>query len=386
MPAVKKTVAKPAAKPSAKPAAAKKPAAKKGGALEIAPIAATGLLLVAQKMYKEMMAEEAKRPASAAAKRTRKTRRGGLGPNGEISDLSHPIDTSAEEDAAEEPAAPSETAAEEPAAPGETAAPSETAAEELAPAPAPATAELMSAPEAESVAAEEAASNPTLVDAAATVINNMNDEDKSKLKGMLGCKEEEMVGGAKKARKPSAKRGGSAGIVGAELQAATAMPLAGGAKKARKPSAKKSGGGEVNAVMPLAGGSELSMPAPLAGGAKKARKSSAKRGGGEIAPVAAIAGGSELSMPAPLAGGAKKASRKPSAKRGGGALAPTAEVAGGMPLAPANTAPVYVERTSPMAGGAKKAAKKPTKRMAGGELAAYTAQLDKLTSQLRTLM
>ena len=378
MPAVKKTVAKPAAKPSAKPAAAKKPAAKKGGALEIAPIAATGLLLVAQKMYKEMMAEEAKRPASAAAKRTRKTRRGGLGPNGEISDLSHPIDTSAEEDAAEEPAAP-----------GETAAPSETAAEELAPAPAPATAELMPAPEVEPVVAEEAASNPTLVDAAATVINNMNDEDKSKLKGMLGCKEEEMVGGAKKARKPSAKRGGSAGIVGAELQAATAMPLAGGAKKARKPSAKKSGGGEVNAVMPLAGGSELSMPAPLAGGAKKARKPSAKKsGGGEIAPVAAIAGGSELSMPAPLAGGAKKASRKPSAKRGGGALAPTAEVAGGMPLAPANTAPVYVERTSPMAGGAKKAAAKPAakKRMAGGELAAYTAQLDKLTSQLRTLM
>jgi len=39
-----------------------------------------------------------------------------------------------------------------------------------------------------------------------------------------------------------------------------------------------------------------------------------------------------------------------------------------------------------MAGGAKKAAKKPTKRMAGGELAAYTAQLSKLTSQLRTLM
>jgi len=328
MPAVKKTVAKPAAKPSAKPAAAKKPAAKKGGALEIAPIAATGLLLVAQKMYKEMMAEEEKRPA----KRTIRTRRGGDGPE------SYPIDTSAEEDGA--PDSVAETAADA------------QASEELAPAeaPAPATAELMPAPEAEPVVAEEAASNPTLVDAAATVIKNMNAEDKASLKGML-------AGGAKKARKPSAKRGGSAGIVGAELQA-------------------------------MAGGSELSMPAPLAGGAKKARKPSAKKsGGGEIAPVAPLAGGSELSMPAPLAGGAKKA-RKPSAKRGGGALAPIAAVAGGMPLAPANTAPLYPESTSQMAGGAKKAAAKPAakKRMAGGELAAYTAQLSKLTSQLRTLM
>jgi len=320
MPSTKKIVAKPAAKP----AAAKKPAAKKGGALEIAPIAATGLLLVAQKMYKEMMAEEEKRPA----KRTLRTRRGGDGPE------SYPIDTSAEEDGV--PDSVAETAADAPAS------------EELA--PAPATAELMPAPEAEPVVAEEAASNPTLVDAAATVINNMNDEDKASLKGML-------AGGAKKARKASAKRGGSAGIVGADLQA-------------------------------MAGGSEMSMPAPLAGGAKKARKPSAKKsGGGEIAPVAAIAGGSELSMPAPLAGGAKKA-RKPSAKRGGGALAPIAAVAGGMPLAPANTAPLYPESTSQMAGGAKKAAAKPAakKRMAGGELAAYTAQLSKLTSQLRTLM
>jgi hypothetical protein len=370
MPAVKKTVAKPAAKPSAKPAAAKKPAAKKpaakkGGALEIAPIAATGLLLVAQKMYKEMMAEEEKRPA----KRTLRTRRGGDGPE------SYPIDTSAEEDGA--PDSVAETAADAPAS--EELAPAE------APAPAPATAEPEAAPASEAEAepvAEEAASNPTLVDAAATVINNMNDEDKAKVKGML-------TGGAKKARKPSAKRGGSAGIVGADLQAMAGgsemsmpAPLAGGAKKARKPSAKR-GGGEVNAVMPLIGGSELSMPAPLAGGAKKARKPSAKRGGGEMLSMPApLAGGSEkLTMPAPLAGGAKKAT-----KRGGGALAPIAAVAGGMPLAPANTAPLYPESTSQMAGGAKKAAKKPTKRMAGGELAAYTAQLSKLTSQLRTLM
>jgi hypothetical protein len=345
MPAVKKTVAKPAAKPSAKPAAAKKPAAKKGGALEIAPIAATGLLLVAQKMYKEMMAEEEKRPA----KRTLRTRRGGADGEGEVMAASAAEGVSSFNPFPEPTAANGEPAAEEaPAAP----------TEELA--PAPATAELMPAPEAEPVVAEEAAatavSNPTLVDAAATVIDGMNAEDKAKLKSLLGCKEEAaMAGGAKKARKPSAKRGGSAGIVGADLQA-------------------------------MAGGSELSMPAPLAGGAKKARKPSAKKsGGGEIAPVAPLAGGSELSMPAPLAGGAKKA-RKPSAKRGGGALAPIAAVAGGMPLAPANTAPLYPESTSQMAGGATKAAKKPTKRMAGGELAAYTAQLDKLTSQLRTLM
>jgi len=422
MPSTKKIVAKPAA---AKPAAAKKAA--KGGALEIAPIAATGLLLAAQKMYKDMMAEEAKRPASAA-KRTRKARRGGLGPNGEpdaeepgadgpvmaasAADRVTSYSIPAEGDDEAAPAAEEQAAAVEDAPAAMEAAP---AAVEGAQAAAAEQAAAAQAAAVKDAPAAEAASNPTLVEAAVTVIKNMNDKDKADLDNKLA-----MEGGAKKARKSSAKprtkRGGSAGIFGAELPAMAGgseklsmpAPLAGGAKK------KKRGGGEIAPVAAIAGGSEkLSMPAPLAGGAKKKT-----RGGGEIAPVAAMAGGSEkLSMPAPLAGGAKKTKKKSGGgemlgspialaggseklsmpaplamaggakktkKSGGGALAPIAAVAGGMPMAPANTAPVYVERTSPMAGGAKK--KAATKRMAGGELAAYTDQLSKLTSQLRTLM
>ena len=433
MPSTKKIVAKPAA---AKPAAAKKAA--KGGALEIAPIAATGLLLAAQKMYKDMMAEEAKRPASAA-KRTRKARRGGLGPNGEpdaeepgadgpvmaasAADRVTSYSIPAEGDDEAAPAAEEQAAAVEDAPAAMEAAPAAVegaqaaAAEQAAAAQAAAVKDAPAAEGAPVAPAAEAASNPTLVEAAVTVIKNMNDKDKADLDNKLA-----MEGGAKKARKSSAKprtkRGGSAGIFGAELPAMAGgseklsmpAPLAGGAKK------KKRGGGEIAPVAAIAGGSEkLSMPAPLAGGAKKKT-----RGGGEIAPVAAMAGGSEkLSMPAPLAGGAKKTKKKSGGgemlgspialaggseklsmpaplamaggakktkKSGGGALAPIAAVAGGMPMAPANTAPLYPERSSPMAGGAKKAAKKPTKRMAGGELAAYTDQLSKLTSQLRTLM
>jgi hypothetical protein len=431
MPSTKKIVAKPAA---AKPAAAKKAA--KGGALEIAPIAATGLLLAAQKMYKDMMAEEAKRPASAA-KRTRKARRGGLGPNGEpdaeepgadgpvmaasAADRVTSYSIPAEGDDEAAPAAEEQAAAVEDAPAAMEAAP---AAVEGAQAAAAEQAAAAQAAAVKDAPAAEAASNPTLVEAAVTVIKNMNDKDKADLDNKLAKADLDnklaMEGGAKKARKSSAKprtkRGGSAGIFGAELPAMAGgseklsmpAPLAGGAKK------KKRGGGEIAPVAAIAGGSEkLSMPAPLAGGAKKKT-----RGGGEIAPVAAMAGGSEkLSMPAPLAGGAKKTKKKSGGgemlgspialaggseklsmpaplamaggakktkKSGGGALAPIAAVAGGMPMAPANTAPVYVERTSPMAGGAKK--KAATKRMAGGELAAYTDQLSKLTSQLRTLM
>jgi len=391
MPSTKKIVAKPAA---AKPAAAKKAA--KGGALEIAPIAATGLLLAAQKMYKDMMAEEAKRPASAA-KRTRKARRGGLGPNGEpdaeepgadgpvmaasAADRVTSYSIPAEGDDEAAPAAEEQAAAVEDAPAAMEAAP---AAVEGAQAAAAEQAAAAQAAAVKDAPAAEAASNPTLVEAAVTVIKNMNDKDKADLDNKLA-----MEGGAKKARKSSAKprtkRGGSAGIFGAELPAMAGgseklsmpAPLAGGAKK------KTRGGGEIAPVAAMAGGSEkLSMPAPLAGGAKKTKK---KSGGGEMlgSPIALAGGSEKLSMPAPLAmaGGAKKTK-----KSGGGALAPIAAVAGGMPMAPANTAPLYPERSSPMAGGAKKAAKKPTKRMAGGELAAYTDQLSKLTSQLRTLM
>jgi hypothetical protein len=357
MPAVKKTAAKPAA---AKPAAAKKPAAKKGGALEIAPIAATGLLLVAQKMYKEMMAEEEKRPASAAAKRTRKTRRGGT-------DGEEMAASAADGVKSYDPFATPETAA--PAADGFAPAAVEPAPAAVEPAPnaeEPAPDAEEPAPDADepvpvapaAPAYAESGETNTLFDALKTVAKSesISDSQRAELQTMLSAPAA-TSGGAKKARKPSAKRGGG--------EIAPVAPLAGGAKKAAK-----RGGGEMGSMppaMPLtAGGGELDSLLAMAGG-KKGRKPT--RGGAEL-----------LGSPIAMAGGKKAATR------GGGALAPIAAVAGGMPLAPANTAPVYVERTSPMAGGAKKAAKKPTKRMAGGELAAYTAQLSKLTSQLRTLM
>lgn len=342
MPAVKKIVAKPAA-PAKKPAvAAKKPAAaKKGGALEIAPIAAAGLLLAAQKMYKGMMDEQ----AAAPAKRARKARRGGDGPE------SFPVPVNEKgEDIPVAAAAP-----EIQGGPEVQAAPEAPEVQATPEAPADDDDDLPSEEGAaavpETAPALPASSEETLYDAVKMVTQGMveqgmSDDKRAELKAMLG--------GAKKARKSSAKSGGSAALVGAELQATV-----GGAKTA-----------------------------------KPARKSSAKRGGAGDVLGAAIAtvkqefastfGGAEaLGSPLAMAGGKK--ARKPSAKRGGGALAPIAEVAGGMPLAPANTAPLRPEPTAMMAGGAKKA-KATKKRMSGGELEVYATQLSKLTSQLRGLM
>lgn len=318
------------------PAAKKTVSKKKGGSLEVAPLAAAGVLLVAQKMYKGMMAEEAAKPS--AKKSLRKMRRGG---------------------AEGEEAAPAPVAEPTSYDMGETEAAMLGEPEAAAPAPevaAPAPEAPAPAPEAPApAAAPESFIDPeTLKKAAADVLRNMKPEDRA---AVIQASEPAPVAPAPEAPAPEA------------------AAQAGGAKRAAK--AKKGGAAGLSGAVTL--GAELKT---VSGGAKRAK--AAKRGGGEMDSLAATAAPVLAAPTAAMAGGAK---RGKSAKRGGsGALAPIAEVAGGMPMAPVNTAPLYPEPTARMTGGAKKAAAAKKKRMAGGELQAYSAQLSKLTSELRSLM
>lgn len=321
---------------------------KKGGSLELAPLAATSILVAAQKLYKDMMAGEAKKSGKKVG--GAKTLRGGM-------DLPEAAATVVANMTSEELAKYNEQLAKVQA---------EKAAKEApAPAPAPATEELLAASE-ELPAAEKSAAPEELSAAEEPAAEQPVEE--------LQAAEQPQAGGK---RKKSKRHGGSAGLgVSGSLDAAAKLEMSAGAKKT-----KRRGGAEMDSLMPpadpivatvsggsksLRGGNPIPAPmepmtvgAPIAGGAKKAKS---KRGGG----------GPDMLIPAPnaiatpeIAGGAKK----PKSKRHGGSAALE-------PMMPATTTPIVPE----IAGGAKK------KKSRGGEFAAYMSQLSKLNDSLSKLM
>lgn len=319
---------------------------KKGGSLELAPLAATSILVAAQKLYKDMMVGEAKKSGKKVG--GAKTLRGGM-------DLPEAAATVVANMTPEELAKYNEQLAKVQA---------EKAAKE-APAPAPAAEELPAASE-ELPAAEEPAAPEELSAAEEPAAEQPVEE--------LPAAEQPQAGGK---RKKSKRHGGSAGLgVSGSLDAAAKLEMSAGAKKT-----KRRGGAEMDSLMPpadpivatVSGGSKslrggnpapapmepMTVGAPIAGGAKKAKS---KRGGG----------GPDMLIPAPnaiatpeIAGGAKK----PKSKRRGGSAALE-------PMMPATTTPIVPE----IAGGAKK------KKSRGGEFAAYMSQLSKLNDSLSKLM
>jgi len=318
---------------------------KKGGALELAPLAATGVLLAAHKLYKDMMASESAKKKGGASKKIR----GGT----DAEELKSAVITVLGTYSPEEiQALASQAVAKQAEVPAVAPAPAP-AAEAEAEAPAMASEEPVAAAveDAEAAAAEEfVAEEPA--PAAAPV-------DGSTVGGKRG----------KKAK----RHGGFAPIMAEE---ASAQTMAGGKKKSKR------GGSAVMAVAP-----ETMMPEMSAGGKKKRGGSAAmavapemmspemvggkktKKHGGAYAEV----GADTMLLPAiPVDTMAMAGGKRKSSKRGG---APGADF-----LMPATTTPMVPE----MAGGKAKKIRKP--KMGGGELSAYMSQLSKLNSELSKLM
>jgi len=321
---------------------------KKGGALELAPLAATGVLLAAHKLYKDMMASESAKKKGGASKKIR----GGT----DAEELKSAVITVLGTYSPEEiQALASQAVAKQAEVPAVAPAPAP-AAEAEAEAPAMASEEPVAAAveDAEAAAAEEfvgeepaAAAEPAAAPVDGSTVGGKRGKKAKRHGGFAPIMAEEasaqtMAGGKKKS-----KRGGSAVMA---VAPETMMPEMTGGKKKR-------GGSAAMAVAP-------EMMTPEMVGGKKTKKR-----GGAYAEV----GADTMLLPAiPVDTMAMSGGKRKSSKRGG---APGADF-----LMPATTTPMVPE----MAGGKAKKIRKP--KMGGGELSAYMSQLSKLNSELSKLM